>query len=459
MTITPPEYNPIDSPFLSSDHPSPTGAFGQIHTATDGRDILVNSPDGWEVDAPWIWYDGPDGGDGTGGPFGNPPPNADLGPTLAGWTLPAVSRCLSLTADKLASMPWKVYRGRDRIEAPSWLIDPQALARDGRRLVVGDPGVRYSGVDFWAQHLRSMILLGEGMTYTPRIRDRRGEPTGPIVAPLYNLNPQHVEISADGRYWVKDPRNRGGEYPGYSEIDARELIVTRYIVRPGRRRGLGVLAAHAADLGFATAARGWGDNLLRRGVPNGYLKSTKPDIDDPTARKLQQAWMKSHGGIRKNIAVLNATTEFHPISIDPQSMEYVEMLRLSAWQIALMFGVPPGKLGVNVGGSLQYQTVEMANTEYVQDTLQPLAAKIESAIDAVLPVGTSMKIEFRELLRGDTGARFEAYRVALEAGFMTIDEVREAEDLPPIERIPAIPDDASSLQLDATPTDDEEIAQ
>ena len=30
--------------------------------ATEGRDILHNSPDGWEVDRPAIWWMGNDGG-------------------------------------------------------------------------------------------------------------------------------------------------------------------------------------------------------------------------------------------------------------------------------------------------------------------------------------------------------------------------------------------------------------
>jgi HK97 family phage portal protein len=277
-----------------------------------------------------------------------------------------------------------------------------------------------------------MILLGEGITYTPRIRDDAGEPTGPIVAPLYNLNPRYLELTPEGDYAVRDPESVDGPWPGWSIIDARELLVTRYIVRPGFRRGLGVVEAHAADLGFAEHVRAFADNLFETGVPNGYLSSAKPDLTQAQADNLKAAWLKSHGGIRKSIAVLNATTEFHPIDINPQTMQYVDMKRLSAWETALIFGVPASKLGVSMGGSMQYSTLEMANTDYVQDTLMGIAVKIEAAVDAVLPAGQSMKVEFRALLRGDTTARYNAYSVALNAGFMTIDEVRALEDLPPL---------------------------
>lgn len=431
--ILPPDNDPFLAPF--------GGGVGNIHTATDGRDILINTPDGWEVDRQYLWWDGPADGDGTGGPFGNPPPDADLGPSAFGWASPVMTRCLQLTADKTASMPWKTYQGRDMVPAPSWITDPQALARDGRRPLQTTKLVRFSAVDFWSQHLTSMILLGEGITYTPRIRDENGEPTGPIVAPLYNLNPDHMELTSDGRWWVPDPDGTDPEsdFPGWSEIDGRELIVTRYIIRPGKKRGLGVIKAHAADLGFAAHVRGFADNLLRRGVPNGYLKSSKPDLDQSQADSLKNSWMRSHGGVRKNIAVLNATTEFHPIQLDPQTMQYIDMKKLSAWELALAFGVPPGKLGINMGASLQYQTLEMANTEYVQDTLMGLARKMEAAIDAALPVGTVLKIDFNQLLRADTTARFSAYQTGLAAGFLTIDEVRSWEDLPPLAEVPTTP--------------------
>lgn len=421
--------------------PPPPAGIGNIHTATDGRDILVNTPDGWEVDQQGLWWDGPADGDGTGGPFGNPPPDAELGPSGWGWASPVVTRCLQLTADKIASMPWKVYRGRDQVAAPSWITDPQNLAADGRRSQVTTKLVRYSGVDFWSQHLRSMILLGEGITYTPRVRDADNQPTGPIVAPLYNLNPMHLEMAPDGTWLVPDPdgTDPDGPYPGYVALDDRELIVTRYMVRPGHRRGLGVLKAHAADLGFASHARGFADNLLRRGVPNGWLKSSKPDLTQAQANELKNAWMKSHGGIRKSIAVLNATTEFHPIALDMQSAAFLDVKRVSAWELALAFGVPPGKLGISMGNSMQYSTLEMANTEYVQDSLMATGRKMEAAIDAVLATGTEMKIDFNQLLRADTAARYAAYQTGISAGFLTVDEVRSFEDLPPL---PPAPTDA-----------------
>jgi HK97 family phage portal protein len=420
----------------------------QIHYATDGRDMVVNTPDGWEIDQPWLWWDGPANSDGTGGPWGNPPPGAELAaPGLRGTSVPAVSRCLQLTADKTASMPWKTYRGRESVDPPSWILDPQATARDGRRPITSDDAVRLSGVDFWAQHIRSMLLWGEGITYTPRVRDAFGQPTGPIVAPLYNLHPKYVHLDARG--WYVEDADGDPDY-----LDPRELIITRWIMQPGRQRGVGVIKAHAIDLGFAANVRAYADNLMRRGVPGGYLKSTKPDLNQQGADTLKSAWMNSHDGVRKSIAVLNATTEFHPIELDPESAQYIDMARLSSWQIALMFGVPPSRLGINMGQPNTYANLESDNAVYVQDALLTIARKIEAAIDAVLPVGTELKIDFNMLLRADTSTRFAAYETGIRAGFLTVDEVRAWEDLPPLPAPPAAAAPANVVPLGAAAGDD-----
>lgn len=409
--------------------------FGIVHTATDGRDILLNKPDGWEVDQPWLWWDGPADGDGTGGPWGNPPPGAEYGaPSMRGTALPAFNRAVQLVANKLAGMPWKVYRGRDRMDTPLWITDPQVLSLDGRRRkeLASINDVRFSGVEFWEQFITSHIIWGEGIAYAPRMLDDDWEPTGEIVPPLYLLHPKHVHISDDDRYYVLDIDMDQDDNDARIYLDQRELIITRNILRPGRQRGLGVVQAFAADLGLSAAIREYADNMFQRGIPNGYLKSDKPDLTQQQADELKRRWMRSHGGNRKSIGVLNATTEFKPLNLDPQIVALVDMLKLSAWQMALMVGVPPARLGISMGDSNTYANLEAENTAFIQDTHLPIARKIEAALDAKLPHGTSLKIDFRSELRGDTKTRYETYEIAIRNRMMTVEEVREAEDLPPL---------------------------
>ena len=389
---------------------------GRVRTATDGRDILHNDPDGWEVSQPWLWWTGPAGGDGTGGPFGNPPPGADGTGVVS--TIPAVARCTSIICDTIAGLPWHIFRDDyEQLATPAWIEDPQALRVDGR---VVDPGVledvRLSAVEFWTNWITAALWFGDGFLYVP-VRDEMGAPKPPI----WQIHPRHVKIEA-GSYWVGD-----GEVP----LPADTIIHLRGEPPYWSGRGSGVVDRHGLDLGFAAVVRQYASQTFATGVPAGYLKSHQPSMTADQAAQLRDVWMAQHGG-RRTIAVLNSTTEFQPIAISPVDAQ-LDLAQTAAMRaIALAFGVPPYMLGVP-GDSSTYANVESRMIELRQFTLLPWQRRIESVLDAQLPRGTELKIRTDGLLRADTSARYSAYQTAITAGFMTVDEVRRLEDLAPLE--------------------------
>jgi len=325
-----------------------------------------------------------------------------------------MARCRALIADALAGVPFQVFRGRDQIDTPTWILDPQNLADDGRK---GSTvrNVALSAVEFWSSVFVSAIELGEGIVYSPIVDGSSFGDLGCFV-----LNPRDVEIEAD-RYLVNDV-----------PVDASELLVIRGRVWPGKYRGLGVWQQFAAEVGLGTSIRDYASNMLGRGIPAGYLKVSAPDLEQTEADELKRRWWAAHGGNDRRIAVLNATTEFHPLQLDPQALQLAELLRLSAWEIALIYGIPPYKLGISMGSNNTYANVESQSIDYVQDALLPWARRAEAAFDAVLPWGTTMKLNLDGLRRADTKTRYDAYAVGLSNGFLLIDEVRDRENLPPL---------------------------
>ena len=154
-----------------------------VRYRTDGRDVLLNDPDGWEVEAPWLWWMGPgspgDGEWGEGGPWGTPPPGGSPESVYGLAALPAVTRCTSLICDTIGGAPWAVRAGWDRLPTPAWISDPQALRIDGRVVDPGQvPEVRLSAMEFWSQWILAALWLGDGFVYAP-IRDESGTPARP----------------------------------------------------------------------------------------------------------------------------------------------------------------------------------------------------------------------------------------------------------------------------------------
>jgi HK97 family phage portal protein len=400
----------------------------RIHTATDGRDMLLNDPDGWEVEQPWLWWSGPAGGDGTGGPWGNPPPGADFGDGMA--NLPAVTRCTALIVDTLAGLPWNVYAGYDKQETPLWIRDPQQLRTDGRSGTdsTGRDDL-LSGVEFWANWITAALWHGDGYVYVPM---REGETTyvaqrdrtkalPPPKGPLWQIHPSEIVIE-DGRYFLRET--------GW-EFRYGDLIHLRGEPPYAHGHGRGVLDAHGVDLGLAWAVRQYAAGTFGAGIPSGYLKVTAPNPTQEQVDQLKSKWMAQHGGARRSIAVLNATTEFHPISISPIDAQLDSARTWSLRDIALAFGLPPYMLGVP-GDSSTYANVESRMTELRTFTLLPWARRIEATLDAQLPGTTSVKLDLDATLRADTSTRWAAYSTALADGWLTKDEVRALEDRPPL---------------------------
>lgn len=384
--------------------------------------MLWNTPDGWEVDAPWLWWLGPAGGDGTGGPYGNPLTNQSPGEMVMS-TLPGARRCTAIICDTLAGLPWHVFRGFDQLTTPDWIADPQGLRIDGR---VTDAAlasvIRLSAVEFWANWITAALWFGDGYVYAP-VRDASGAPK----PPLWQLHPHDVTIDA-GAYWV-------GDIP----LPADSIIHLRGEPPYTKGHGSGVIDSAGLDLNLAATLRTYASNVFTTGVPAGYLKSSAPSMTQADADALKARWLAQHGGARRSIAVLNATTEFHPISISPIDAQLDSARVWSLRDLALAFGVPAYMLGVP-GDSSTYANVESRMIELRTFTLLPWSRRIESTLDAQLPRGTSLKIRSDGLLRADTATRYAAYQAALGANggvaWLTVDEVRALEDRPPMETEP-----------------------
>jgi HK97 family phage portal protein len=389
------------------------GAFmGNVLTATDGRDVLINSPDGWEVEQPWLWWTGGNGP----GVYGNPIPGAEPWTNWAG--IPSVARCTSLISDTLAALPWRVIRGTEWLPTPDWIADPQALRLDGRVVDPADvAATRWSWMEFWTQWITSALWFGDGYIYVPQ-RDAYGAPK----PPMYVLHPDDVDIR-DGAYWV-----RGAEEPL-----APDLIVHLRGLEPiVKGHGSGVFTRFAGTLGYTQTIRDYAAGVFYSGVPAGYLKVTKEGLAQDKADELKSRWLAAHGSSQRSIAVLNATTEFHPLTFTPVDAALVDVMAANLNDVANAFGVPGYMIGAPTDSST-YANVESRRMDLTTFTYLPWSARIEAVLDAQLPRGTNVKIALDALQRADTKTRYDTYKVALDAGILTVDEVRALEDRPPLE--------------------------
>jgi phage portal protein BeeE len=79
-------------------------------------------------------------------------------------------------------------------------------------------------------------------------------------------------------------------------------------------------------------------------------------------------------------------------------------------------------------------------------SLLPWARRIEAALDSEFPAGTSLRINLDALARADSSVRVAYYEKGLSDGWLTVDEVRVMEGLPPMEEEPKPKVDTDQVQ-------------
>jgi len=346
----------------------------------------------------------------------------------------AVFSAISLIADTVSTLPMNAYVRRDGARfafnpRPEWILQPDVnLPREA----------------FYNQVIVSLLL--DGNTFIRVFSNSRGD-----VVNLTVLNPSTVVVQRNGLGMLQFLVT-GEDKPLTSE----EIVFIPDVMKPGDIRGVSRVKAMGETFGLALALERYASTFFGAGTNlNGVIEFPGMLTGDQ-AKDLAAGFDSRHRGWKKGhrTGVLSGGAKFVTTQVDPEKSTLVDSRNQSIADIARAFNVPPHLLGLNVG--MGYSSVEMTNLAWVTHGLRPVIAKIEGALSPLLrrvPGGEDAFIKFNldGLLRADLQARTAAYSTMLQSGAMSINEVRQLEDLRPIEDPAAISPRVSlaSVNLDA----------
>jgi HK97 family phage portal protein len=129
--------------------------------------------------------------------------------------------------------------------------------------------------------------------------------------------------------------------------------------------------------------------------------------------------------------VFGSDWEFNAITVPPNEAQFVETMRLSATQIANIYGLPPEDVGGTRGGSLTYATVELNQLDRSL-AMRPWLVLLEHKFASLLPERQYVRFNADAMVRTDLKTRWEVHQIQLATGVLNRDEVRATEDLPPL---------------------------
>lgn len=144
--------------------------------------------------------------------------------------------------------------------------------------------------------------------------------------------------------------------------------------------------------------------------------------------------------------ILDRSAKWQPIAMSGVDAQHLETRRFQVEEVCRAFRVLPIMVG-HADKTATYASAEQMFIAHVVHSLMPWVRRWESVMDRDLLTpeeqdrGYYFDISTQALLRGDAKTRSEFYAKAISSGWMTRNEVREAEELNPLEGLdmPLVP--------------------
>lgn len=136
------------------------------------------------------------------------------------------------------------------------------------------------------------------------------------------------------------------------------------------------------------------------------------------------------------LMVLENKLTYQNVTMNPEAAQLLESRSFSIEEICRWFRVPPFMVGHTTKQSSWASSLEGMNLLFLTHTLRPLLVNIEQEIGrCLLDSDDEVFAEFsvEGLLRADSAGRAAYYTSALQNGWMSRNDVRRLENMPPIE--------------------------
>ena len=345
---------------------------------------------------------------------------------------PIVHKCISLISTNASACKMKVFDGDielDNHPIISLLMRPNPMQ---------------SGVEYF--HSLYSYLLISGNCYLLKDTEGMREPRE-----LYILRPDRMDIKTGQTYlpksydYVMDGRTLH-TYPvdqstGYSDVKHIKLwnpLDDFYGLSPILASAINVDQHNLAGLSNLA--------LLKNGMmPSGMLKFEPKDetgqsttlTDEQRARILEDLEFRFKGaGNSGRVMLAEGDFDYQAMGLSPKDMSFLELMNMSAREIALVFGVPSQLVGI---ADQTYANVQEARLSLYEEAIIPLLKRIESDLNEWLVPLYDGDLEIRydiDSIPAMAEKRRQVYdnvNTAVNSGIITRNEARERLGLEPID--------------------------
>ncbi len=354
----------------------------------------------------------------------------------------AVFGCITIPAEDVARATPRLYR-----RLPDRELEDGRVVLGGREEVTDPPLARLflrpNRVQDWFQ-FASMMERGIGLksnAYALILRDRSGVPTE-----LLPFNPDKVIVleAADGSIFYQFAPtglfelsifDRLRQAYGGFRVPA-EHVFHMHELGFNMLLGTSHIGFAAESVGLTLGQEGQAGRWIGNGARPSVVLTTDGKLTPEAARRIKQDWEDLFAGLANTgrTAVLEQGLKPTTLTLTSVDLEFLASRNFQVEDICRFFRMPPHKLAKTDRST--NNNIAAQDADYTNNTLAPKFTRWERRLDfhfGLAEQGLFVDFDLSDLFRADPATRFNQYRVGILTGFMTVNEVRIREGLPPVE--------------------------
>lgn len=333
--------------------------------------------------------------------------------------LSAVWACVRLLSESISTLPLKIY-----VRQPDG-SRKAATNHPAYSILCRRPNSEMTPSRFMLMVVASICLRGNAFIEKKFIANR--------LVSLVPLLPQNMV--------VKRLTTGALEYK-YTENGSERVIPIKNIMHI---RGFGLdgvcgmmpMKTGRDVIGSAMAVEESAAKIFEQGLQSSGFLTAEQALNYEQRERLREYMAKFTGSKNAGkIMVLEGGLKYQGVTMNPEDAQMLESRSFSIEEICRWFRVPPFMVGHTTKQSSWASSLEGMNLQFLTHTLRPLLVNIEQEIGrCLLDSDDEVFAEFsvEGLLRADSAGRAAYYTSALQNGWMSRNDVRRLENMPPIE--------------------------
>lgn len=350
-------------------------------------------------------------------------------------SLSAYSCGVRVISETIASLPCHLLERKDE------RTYAKAVDHPLYSIVHDEPNDEQDSMGFFDSQLA--LLVGWGDCYA------EVERFGGNVVGMWPIHPSRIPLRNIRRNGTKQGETYAGQ-PGElvfyvnnddgseTPIPASQMLHIPGVLSQNGITGQGHVALGRNALGISQATEDHAAAFFKNGAnPNIAIKSPKI-VGKETADRLRQQWQTVFGGVKNHYktVLLEDGMEPIPFTFSPQVTQLIESRQHNVIEMSRLLRIPPYFL-MDLQQA-KFNNVESQGQDLVVFSLMPWIVRLEKGMRRqLLTPDEKKKYKFRfnvmGLLRGDQAARAAFYQAGFSMGVFSPNDIREYEDLNPVE--------------------------